>query len=277
MLGIKQFVVAALFYLALAACEGTGHASPPHAIPTSICMVLSHPTDWNNKIVSVSASYYDDGIHGAVLADDHCANGVLQMTFLSRSTAQAGLNAAFPDDSLGTFDHATNGTWVGRFRSDYGKFHETFLEVRAITNLTVVPIDFSASDASPIHTTVDEIVNHPKQFDHKTVVLRSEYMSDGMHGSMVFDCNPNNDERGIRIRSTTGAKGQDTLDQALQQGYRGTIDKTIRAEWTGRLSWIPSTVSGIYEIQIIEVRNLTLSKHPNAVPCKDKANFPPSQ
>jgi hypothetical protein len=125
----------------------------------------------------------------AVLADDRCDNGVLEVAFARSSTARKGLDAALPNDSLGTFDRAVKGTWVGRFHSDYGRFHETFLEVSTISNLSVVPFDFSTSYASPISTTVDEVVKHPKEFNHKIAYHRSEYMSDGTHGSMIFECN----------------------------------------------------------------------------------------
>jgi hypothetical protein len=122
------------------------------------------------------------------LVDRHCDDRPLEAQILWGSNARAELDAALSKDSLGTFGSAVTGTWVGRFHSDYGKFHERFLEVRAITNLSASPIDFSISDASPIPTTVGEIVNHPRALDHKTVVFRSEFLSDGMHGSIVFEC-----------------------------------------------------------------------------------------
>jgi hypothetical protein len=264
---MRQSVVAALTCIAIAAGVATSHASPREPIPTSICTVLLRPADWDNKIVSLSASYYDGVISSAVLADDHCDHGVLEAELVWDSAADKELKAALSKDLFGTFGSAVTGTWVGRFHTNYGKSHGTFLEVRAITNLSVSPIDFSASEASPIPTTVEEIVNHPKEFAHKTVVFRSEYISDGMHGSMVFDCGSKGVGSGIRIQRTTGAKGEETLDQALQHGYPGTMDKTIRAEWTGRLAWFPSLASGFYEVQITAIRDLTFSVHPYEEPC----------
>jgi hypothetical protein len=46
-----------------------------------------------------------------------------------------------------------------------------------------------------------------------------------------------------------------------------TLDKTIRAEWTGQLSSLPNPVRGGYEIQITAIRNLAVVMHPDALPC----------
>ena len=56
---------------------------------------------------------------------------------------------------------------------------------------------------------------------------------------MVFECGSGNIGRGIPIRSTTGANGEEALEHALRQGGPGTLDKTIGADWIGRLSWFP--------------------------------------
>jgi hypothetical protein len=265
----RNRLVAALA-IAMVAGSGTSHASSRDPIPTSICTVLSRPADWNNKNVSLSASYYGDGFFGGALVDNHCDDSVLEVAIVWNSQAQAELKAALLKARLGSFGNVVSGTWVGRFHSNYGKFHGTFLEVRAIANLSVLPIDFSISDASPISTTLGEIVNHPKAFNQKTVVFRSELMSD-LHGSIVFECVSKGVARGIKIRSTIEAKGEETLDRALQQGLPGTLDKTISAEWTGRLVWFPRPGSSGYEIQIVAIEHLTSSLHPAEAPCESEA------
>jgi hypothetical protein len=246
---------------------GTSHAFPQHPISTNLCEVLSSPSDWNNKIVSLAAAYFIGGFDGPVIVDEHCENGIVEISFMKHTTSEDELETAIPRNSLGTFDHTVTGTWIGRFHSNYGKFHETFLDVQAIRHLTVSPIDFSSSDASPIRTTLKDIVAQPKVFDRKTVVVDAEFMTDAMHGSMVFECGAHGMGPGILIRRISGARGEDTLDHALQQGHLATLDKTIRAEWTGRLSSLPNPVRGGYEIQITAIRNLAVVMHPDALPC----------
>jgi len=187
--GQKRPVFIALALMSTAVSIRTIHAYPRRSIPTTLCEVLSHPAKWDNKVVSISASYLDGVVwQGPVLADDRCENGVMDVAFTRHTTAEKDLDSSIPRDSLGTFDHSVQAIWTVRFHSNHGKFHETFLDVQTITNLSVSPMDLFSSDASPISTSVDEIVSHPRVFNHKKVAFHSEFMSDGMHGSMVFEC-----------------------------------------------------------------------------------------
>jgi hypothetical protein len=264
---LKQPVCIAIALISLWCSTRTSQASPKHPIPTTLCEVLSHSAGWDNKLISVSASYFDGGWPGGpVIADDRCEAGVVDVTFANHGGAERYLESSIPSDSLGTFDHSVQATWTGRFHADYGKFHETFLDVQGIANLSVTPVDFSKSDASPIPTSIEEIVTHPRVFNHQTIAFHSQFESDGMHGSMVFECGSGNIGRGIPIRSTTGANGEEALEHALRQGGPGTLDKTIGADWIGRLSWFPSPVHPVYRIQITAIRNLTVSMHANYVP-----------
>lgn len=156
MSGLKQIVFCAIVLLVLSVSIKTTEASPRHPIPTSVCEVLSHSAEWDNKLISVSASYFDGGWPGGpVIADDRCEAGVVDVAFAG-TNAEKRLNSAIPDDTLGTFDHSVQATWIGNFRANHGKFHETFLDVQRITNLTVTPVDFLKSDASPISATIED-------------------------------------------------------------------------------------------------------------------------
>jgi hypothetical protein len=267
---MRLTIIVAFACFALVLCVGTSQTSPQEPVPTSICAILSQPTDWDNKIVSLSAAYYDDEINGAVLADDHCDKGAIELVFPWNSPAKEPLKAALSKDSRGNFGSSVTGTWVGRFHSDYGKFHDMFLEATAVSDLALFPIDFSTGDASPISTTIEEILKRPKESSHKTVVFRSQFESDGMHGSWVSYCESERVGHGIIIRTFEGANGEKALDKARHHGSPGTIDKTIWAEWTGRLVWFPRAkpASGFYEIQIIGIRNLTFTMHPDAYACE---------
>lgn len=252
----------AIASIALSASVTTTGAQP---IPAKLCDVMSHSSEWNNKLISVSAAYFDGGWPaGPVIADDRCKAGVVDVAF-AHAEAEKRLNSAIPDDSLGTFDHSVQAIWIGKFRANHGKFHETFLDIQDITNLTVTPVDFSKSDASPISTTIEEVVTHPRVYNHKAIAFHSRFESDGMHGSMVFECSTGNIGRGIPIRSTAGATGEEALDDALRQGGPGTVDKTIEADWIGRVSWFPRAAPfrPVYKIQITAIRNLTISMHAN--------------
>lgn len=205
-----------------------------------------------------------------MIADDRCEAGVVDVTFANHGGAERYLESSIPTDSLGTFDLCVQAIWTGRFHADYGKFNETFLDVQGIANLSVTPVDFLKSDASPIPTSIEEIVTHPRVFNHQTITFHSQFESDGMHGSMVFECGSGNIGHGIRIKSTAGANGEEALEHALSQGGPGTLDKTIEADWTGRVSWFPNPppFHSVYWIQITSIRNLTVSMHANYIqPC----------
>lgn len=272
---LKQPVCIAIALISLGCSVRASQASPKHPIPTTLCDVLSHSTGWDNKLISVPASYFDGGWPGgAVLADDRCEAGVVDVTFANRGGAERYLDSSIPSDSLGTFDHSVQATWTGRFHADYGKFHETFLDVQGIANLSVTPVDFSKTDASPIPTSIEGIVTHPRVFNHQTVAFHSQFESDGMHGSIVFECGSGNIGLGIPIRSTAGANGEEALEHALHQGGPGTLDKTIEADWIGRVSWFPNPppFRSVYRIQITAIRNLTVSMHANYIqPCKSES------
>jgi hypothetical protein len=277
---LKKSVSIAVAFTALWCSLGASQASPKHPIPTTLCDVLSHSTRWDSKLISVPASYFDGGWPGGpVLADDRCEAGVVEVTFADHRVAER-LDSSMPSDSLGTFDHSVQATWIGQFHANHGKFHATFLEVQRTTNLSVTAVDFSKSDASPISTGIEEVVTHPRVYNHKTIAFHSRFESDGMHGSMVFECGTGNIGRGIPIKSTAGASGEKALDDALRQGGPGTLDKTIEAEWIGRLSWSPNPppFHSVYRIQITAIRNLTVSMHANYIQqCGSESESRPPQ
>lgn len=269
------------FAIALTTLSAGIKANGVQAIQTNLCEVMSHPSEWNNKLISVSAWYFDGGWPGGpVIADDRCEAGVLDVAFAEHADAEKRLNSAIPDDSLGTFDHSVQATWIGRFRASHGKFHETFLDIQRITNLTVTPVDFSKSDASPISTTIEDVVTHPRVYNHKTIAFHSRFESDGMHGSMVFECGVGNIGRGIPIRSIDGASGEEALEHALRNGGPGTLDKTIEADWVGRVSSFPRAAPfrPVYKMQITAIRNLTVSMHASEISsCGSESESRPSQ
>lgn len=278
---LKQQVCLAISMISLCCSFGASQASPKRPISTTLCDVLSNSTGWDNKLISVPASYFDGGWPGGpVLADDRCEAGVVDVTFAKRTGAERYLDSSVPNDSLGTFDHSVQATWIGQFHANYGKFHATFLEIQRIKNLSVTLVDFSRSDASPISTSIEEVVNHPRVYNHKTIAFHSRFESDGRHGSMVFECGTGDIGRGIPIKSTAGASGEEALDDALRQGGPGTLDKTIEADWIGRLSWFPRSApfQPVYKIQITAIRNLTASMHANEISsCGSESESRPSQ
>lgn len=271
----------AVTFIGLSSSMSCAQVIPERPIPTTLCDVLSHSAGWENKLISVSAAYFDGGWPGGpVIADDRCETGVVDVTFAKHSDVERYLNSSIPSGSLGTFDHSVQAIWTGQFHTNYGKFHETFLDVQRMTNLSVKPVDFSMSGGAPISTSIEEVVTHPRIFNHKTIAFHSRFESDGMHGSMVFECGSGDVGRGIPIRSTAGARGEEALEHALHQGGPGTLDKTIEADWTGRVSWFPTPppYHPVYKIQITAIRNLTVTIHANAVPqCGAQRNARPSQ
>ena len=118
---LKQPACIAIALISLWFSTEPSQASRRAPIPTTLCEVLSQPTGWDNKLISVSASYFNGGGPGGpVIADDRCEAGVVDVTFANHGGAERYLESSIPTDSLGTFDLCVQAIWTGRFHADYG-------------------------------------------------------------------------------------------------------------------------------------------------------------
>ena len=111
----------------------------------------------------------------------------------------------------------------------------------------------------PIETTITALVESPQKFNGRRVHVFASFHSDGVHFSVLMEPNcglfngtsktppPNQRQcsRGIAADSakTIDDAGDRALDEALAKGGRGTADKHITAEFTGRFRCVPSCAS----------------------------------
>ena len=121
-------------------------------------------------------------------------------------------------------------------------------------------LDANARSAQRLETTITAIVESPGKFSGKRVHVFASFHTDGLHWSVLKepDCGladgtsktppPNQPPcaRGVVAVPSTNASddnGDHALDQALAKGARGTSDKHITAEFTGKFRCLPSCTS----------------------------------
>jgi len=117
-------------------------------------------------------------------------------------------------------------------------------------------LDANARSAQPLETTITAIVESPGKFSGKRVHVFASFHTDGLHWSVLKEPNcglsdgtsktppPNQPQcaRGVVAVTSTNAS-DDNGDQALAKGARGTSDKHITAEFTGKFRCRPSCAS----------------------------------
>jgi len=114
------------------------------------------------------------------------------------------------------------------------------LSTLVLTTTAFNQVSVSADDKTGLLTTLCTIVKNPRSFDGKRVRFAAEFVSDGMHASVLLDprC-----ELGITPHDSDKPQDQaelDALDNALGQGMAGTIDKRITAVFVGIFSYRPT-------------------------------------
>ena len=77
----------------------------------------------------------------------------------------------------------------------------------------------------------------PAKFNNHLISISALYESDGMDSEGISD--PRCPGAGTELRIPSTAEGIEKLREALRGGYPGTIDKTIRAKFTGVFHWNP--------------------------------------
>lgn len=116
-----------------------------------------------------------------------------------------------------------------------------------------------ADDPAVVAASLCAVVKSPWSFDGKRVRLAAEFVSDGMHTSLLVD-----DRCQLGITPYDSDQGQkqselDALDRALEQGMAGTSDKTITAVFIGVFAYQPKTVKEPRVLYIQRVMDLKVS------------------
>ncbi len=115
------------------------------------------------------------------------------------------------------------------------------------------------SSAKPIETTITELVKSSTKFNGKRVRIFASFPTDGIQRSWLMEPNcglfdgisktppPGKPQCARGVVPTDSDKADNdrsqSLDLALAQGKRGTSDKHITAEFTGRFRCVPSCSS----------------------------------
>lgn len=109
-------------------------------------------------------------------------------------------------------------------------------------------------------TTVCALAESPKRFDGHTVRLHAYYENDGRGHAVLM-------ERGclsvaMTVEIPDGRPGAAELKQAVNQGWVGTIDKTIMATFVGVFQFHPDAYPArklvVNEVREIDVRRKSI-------------------
>jgi hypothetical protein len=126
------------------------------------------------------------------------------------------------------------------------------------------------TSVKPLETTITELVASSRKFSGKRVHVRASYHSDGRENDVLMEPNcgtsktnpPGESQCGRGVvpfdaQEAESDPGSHALDRALAQGERGTMDKYITAEFTGRFRCVPSCARAKwFKLEIERVENL---------------------
>ena len=112
-----------------------------HAKHSTVCLARTHYKEFSHTYISIDATVFADGMHGAVLLDDKCPD--LGLTL--------GVTLPHADSSVGDFDKVlwsagspgtsgtrVSGTFVGRLRRD-PTTRRIHFDLLSVNNLRVTP------------------------------------------------------------------------------------------------------------------------------------------
>jgi hypothetical protein len=132
--------------------------------------------------------------------------------------------------------------------------HQAALMIFIISSLCFARMSRD-TPSTPISTTVCDIAQNPKRFDHKTVLLRARFDKPWLENATLSDqtC----DSVGIAANLSDKTRGNSALQDVLNTGRPGTSDKTITATWIGVFRWHPGKVPSRV-LNVIEIKDIKL-------------------
>jgi hypothetical protein len=242
-------------------------------LQTDLCTLAARPRHFDHKMISISAHFSSDGYSDLdVLFDPRCAGKSVNVWVRDSVSGAATLNKALRAGAPGTWGKSITGTWTGIFqwapRNPAGS-----LDVIETADVKVEfdnPTDLLNDAQAPIETTLEDIWTHPARYNHLLVTFDGFYLGE-IHGSAVYRC----DSQGmIDLWSWKGARGEQNIENAVNQNFAGSLGKIVSATWTGRIHWsdndyYPRRVIGI---ELTEIRNVAAMSHGIRSHCRGSLN-----
>lgn len=120
-----------------------------------------------------------------------------------------------------------------------------------------------ATDVQATASTVCQLVRESARFNGKVVRVRGAVSSDGMHWTLLVDSQC---ELGIVLRSSEDVVKHperhadiESFQSALATGTRGTLDKHVSGNFTGRFIWTPTSDHEPRVLQLQSISDLVVT------------------
>ncbi len=112
-------------------------------------------------------------------------------------------------------------------------------------------------EAAPENVTVCAISKNPAQYDGRAVSVYGDFESDGIERVILSDRSCN---KALALQLVPTPKGYDNLTKALQGGLPGTLDKVVKARFTGAFQWRPDKTPS-FVLSVDEITQVSLDPH----------------
>jgi hypothetical protein len=130
--------------MAAAACLAASIAcSAAHepATEISLCRVITEPSVYDDKLLTVHASVESDGRHLTLLTDATCSGSGVALVVndeIANSEAARAISKAIAEQRFGAPKKQISGTFTGVFKHHVGHVPSRVLLTRAITDVEIV-------------------------------------------------------------------------------------------------------------------------------------------
>ena len=145
------------------------------------------------------------------------------------------------------------------------KFRRPCLCLFLVLCLTLVRGALSQESVPPT-SAICSIAQNPEKFDNKVVTVKARVLSDGVHGSVIYDDSCG--EFGIHLSMLPDSKGVDEFVAALNWCHRSTRGKLVSGTFTGVFHFKPGSPPG-HSISVQRIDDLVLKSTKTA-----SASFP---
>jgi hypothetical protein len=136
---LKRLIVGLLMALPVSGAADAQQIK--HAKHSSVCLARTHYKDFAKTNLSIDATVFADGMHGALLLDDKCPDLGLTLG-VSLPNADSSVSdfdkALWSAGSPGTAGAKVTGTFIGRLRRD-PRSRRIHYDLLSVENLCVTP------------------------------------------------------------------------------------------------------------------------------------------
>ncbi len=131
------------------------------------------------------------------------------------------------------------------------------VKICAVVCSMLIASEASGHGLSPESESVCAIVHDPTRYDGHNVSVYGDFESDGIERVILSDRSCG---KALTLQWEANPKGYDALRDALQGGMPGTLDKVIKARFTGVFRWQPDKTYG-FVLSVEEISEVSRDLH----------------